>query len=335
MRDIAASLGVSVITVSKVLRNQGRISKEMRERVLRRAKDLNYRPDLTAQSLATGRTYLIGMVVPDLTHLFFAAFIKALSRNLRQRGYGLVICSSDEDPVLELQEIESLLARRIDALVLASSAHVKSSGALSRLQEAKVPYLLFDRPVRGLNANFVGSDHMEIGKLATKHLIERGYHRIAHIGLSNLNIGSLRLRGYKSTLKECGYSIDPHHIILVESGDERGEECGYKAMRELLKTKPAPDAICCFNDIIAFGAQKAILEAGHSIPQDIALIGVSNLAGLCFWNPLQVALSTIDQDVQQLAAQVTLRIQEMQEPQPQLGPKKIFVPLKLIVRESS
>lgn len=98
MRDIAADLGVSVITVSKVLRNQGRISSATRKRVLQRAKELNYRPDLTARSLATGRTYLIGMIVPDLMHPFFAAIAKALAGNLRQKGYSLVISSSDEIP---------------------------------------------------------------------------------------------------------------------------------------------------------------------------------------------------------------------------------------------
>jgi LacI family transcriptional regulator len=335
MRDIAAELGVSVITVSKVLRNQGRISKQMRERVLKLAKELNYRPDLTAQSLATGRTFLIGAVVPGLTHLFFAAFAKALAKNLRQEGYVLVICSSDEDPALELQEIENLLARRIDALVLASSERAKSSGLFRRLEEVKVPYVLFDRPARGLNCDFVGSDHTEIGRMATKHLIGRGYRRIAHIGISSLNIGNMRLNGYKDALKKSGLNIDPDHIVLVESGDEQGEECGYKAMQELLRSRPSPDAVFCFNDIIAFGAQKAILEAGYAIPGDIALIGASNISGLSFWNPLKVPLSSIDQDVEQLAAQVTKRIHEMHEPPAKRRPTKVFVPLKLVIRESS
>lgn len=335
MRDIAADLGVSVITVSKVLRNQGRISSETRKRVLQRAKELNYRPDLTARSLATGRTYLIGMIVPDLMHPFFAAIAKALARNLRQKGYSLVISSSDEDPVLELQEIEMLLARRIDTLVLASSQRAKSNSISRCLQQAHVPHLLLDRPLRGLNSHFVGSDDKAIGRLATEHLIERGYRRIAHIGIPNLSPGSGRLIGYKATLKRHGHKIQADRVIAVESGDERGEECGYAAMHKLLALQPPPDAVFCYNDIIASGAQRAVLEAGLAIPKDIALIGVSNLAGLSFWNTLQVPLSTVDQDVPMLAAEATQQILEMQDWHARALPKRTFVPLKLIVRDST
>jgi len=335
MRDIAADLGVSVITVSKVLRNQGRISSATRKRVLQRAKELNYRPDLTARSLATGRTFLIGMIVPDLMHPFFAAIAKTLAGNLRQKGYSLVISSSDEDPVLELQEIEALLARRIDTLVLASSQRAKSNSISRCLQEARVPHLLLDRPLRGLNSHFVGSDDKAIGRLATEHLIERGYRRIAHIGIPNLSPGSGRLMGYKATLKRHGHEIRPDRVVAVESGDERGEECGYAAMHKLLALAPPPDAVFCYNDIIASGAQRAVLEAGLAIPRDIALVGVSNLAGLSFWNTLQVPLSTVDQDVPMLAAEATQQILEMQDWHAKALPKRTFVPLKLIVRDST
>lgn len=335
MRDIADDLGVSVITVSKVLRNQGRISSEMRERVLQRAKDLNYRLDLTARSLATGKTYLIGMIVPDLMHPFFAAIAKALARNLRESGYSLVISSSDEDPVLELQEIETLLGRRIDALVLASSERAQSNNISRRLKAARVPHLLLDRPLRGLNSHFVGSDDEAIGKLATEHLIERGYLRIAHIGIPNLSPGSGRLNGYKATLKRHGHRIQTNRIVAVESGDERGEECGYAAMQKLLALKPRPDAVFCYNDIIASGAQRAALEAGLAIPKQLALIGVSNLAGLSFWNTLQVPLSSVDQDVPGLAAEATQQILGIQGLHTKVLSRRTFVPLKLVVRGST
>jgi len=335
MRDIAAELGVSVITVSKALRNQGRISTNMRERVLKRAKELNYRPDLTARSLATGRTFLIGMVVPDLMHPFFAAIAKELARNLRQRGYSLVISSADEEPALELQEVESLLARRIDALVLASSEHSRSGDIFRRLKQADVPYLLLDRAVPGLKAHFVGSDDKAIGRLAADHLIERGYRRVAHIGLAGLSTGKRRLDGFREALERAGREIEDARVILVESGDERGEECGYAAMQKLLRLKPRPDAVFCYNDIIALGAQKCVLEAKLSIPGDVALVGVSNLAGICFWNSPHVALSTVDQDVAQLASEATAMILDMQKPSKATLPRKALVPLKLVVRQST
>lgn len=335
MRDIAAELGVSVITVSKALRNQGRISPQMREKVLKRARELNYQPDLTARSLATGRTNLIGMVVPDLMHPFFAAIAKELARNLRAKGYSLVLSSADEDPALEFQEVESLLARRIDALVLASSEKSRSGNTFRRLMQSDVPFVLLDRAVPGLKAPFVGSDDKAIGKLATDHLIERRYRRVAHIGLAGLNTGKRRLEGYQLALQNAGRKFDPAMVILVDSGDERGEECGYGAMQELLKLKRKPDAVFCYNDIVAAGAQKAVLDAGLTIPREMALVGVSNLAGICFWNSPHVALSTVDQDVVHLAAQTTAMILNMQKPANTASPRKVLVPLKLIVREST
>ena len=120
MKDIAKDLGVSVVTVSKVLRNHSDISPATRMRVRKRMEELNYRPNLAARALVTGRTSIIGLIVPDLVHPFFGQVARGLSRVLRKKGYSLVISSSEEDPELERQEIEQLLARRVDALIIAS-----------------------------------------------------------------------------------------------------------------------------------------------------------------------------------------------------------------------
>ena len=134
MKDIARDLGVSVVTISKVLRDHPDVGEQTRERVLARVKELDYRPNLAARSLVTGRTYLVGLVVPDLLHPFFAEIAKSLSDALRQNGYSLIVSSSDEDPDLEEQEINHLLARRLDTLIIAScrSSVEKPPGATSK-----------------------------------------------------------------------------------------------------------------------------------------------------------------------------------------------------------
>lgn len=335
MRDIAADLKVSVVTVSKVLRNQGRISKGMRQRVLERAKELNYHPDPTARSLATGRTFLIGMIVPDLIHPFFAAIAKHLTRNLRRMGYSLVISSTDEDPVLELQEIQALIARRIDGLILASSERAKSSAITRCLRQAQVPCLLLDRTMRGMKAAFVGSDDKAIGMLATEHLIRQGYRRVAHIGISNLAPGVERQNGYTAALQRHGQRLSARRVIAVESGDTRGEECGYAAMQKLLGVRPRPDAVFCYNDVIAAGAERAVLDAGMEIPREMALIGVSNLAGLSYWSTLQVPLSSIDQDVVKIAAEAAAQLLETVETRVSMASRKTLVPPRLVVRDST
>jgi len=171
--------------------------------------------------------------------------------------------------------------------------------------------------------------------MATEHLIERGYRRIAHIGVPHLSPGAGRLNGYHAALKRHGLKSQADWVITVDSADERGEECGYDAMNQLLIRKPLPDAVFCYNDVIASGAERAILDASMAIPEDVALIGVSNLAGLSFWNTLQVPLSTIDQNVPMLAAEVTKQILGMQDSGAGSPPRRTFVPPQLIVREST
>ena len=136
MKDIAKDLGVSVITISKVLRNHPDIGDETRARVLARVKELDYRPNLAARSLVTGRTYLVGLVVPDLLHPFFAEIAKSLSDVLRESGYYLIVTSSEEDPNLEEQEINHLLARRLDTLIIACAGRLSISS--SELKSSKL-----------------------------------------------------------------------------------------------------------------------------------------------------------------------------------------------------
>src|SRR5246127_2149010 len=140
MKDIARDLGVSVITISKVLRNHPDISDETRERVLARVKELDYRPNLAARSLVTGRTYLVGLVVPDLLHPFFAEIAKSLSEALRKSGYYLIVSSSEEDADMEEEEINQLLARRLDILIIASCR--TTVDLFFRIERQKTPYIL-------------------------------------------------------------------------------------------------------------------------------------------------------------------------------------------------
>jgi LacI family transcriptional regulator len=335
MKDIAAEFGVSIVTVSAALRNRGRISPAIRARIIERARELNYTPDLTARGLATGRTGLIGMIVPDLMHPFFAAIAKYMSRDLREKSYSLVISSSEDDPELELEEIEAFLARRVDALVVATSQSSKNSRGFRRLTEGGVPYVLLDRPVNGLAAPFVGSDNEAIGKSVTEYLIDRGYGAIAFIGARGLGMGSGRLRGYKAALKSRGQAVKGELVELVDSADERGEECGYAAMQRLIKRSQRPRAVFCLNDILALGALKAALDAGLVVPRDMAIVGVSNLADLSLWHSFQVPISSVDQNVKEIANRAAEVVIQLLDTQAQPVPKRSLVPFKLVERSSA
>ena len=306
MKDIARDLGVSVITISKVLRNHPDVGDETRERVLARVKELDYRPNLAARSLVTGRTYLVGLIVPDLLHPFFAEIAKSLSEALRASGYYLIVSSSDEDPDLEEQEINQLLARRLDTLIIASCRSTVE--LFFRIEKQRTPYVLIDRSLPGLSANFVGVDDEAVGILATKHLIDIGCKRIAHIRGPETSPGTRRLAGYTRALTQTGFKVIDDYVITEPKGDVDTRQRGAEAMRRLLSLKARPDGLFCFNDPLAMGAMNYALDRGLHIPEDIAIVGCGNLH---YDDALSVPLSSINQHsrkIGQEAARITLGI---------------------------
>lgn len=330
MKDIAKDLGVSVITISKVLRNHPDIGDETRERVLARVKELDYRPNLAARSLVTGRTYLVGLVVPDLLHPFFAEIAKSLSEALRQSGYYLIVSSSEEDPDMEEQEIDQLLARRLDILIIASCR--STVDLFFRIERQKTPYILIDRILPGLTANFIGVDDEAVGRLATKHLIDIGCKRIAHIRGPETSTGIRRLEGYKQALAQSTLRVPDSYIIMEHRGDIESKQRGAEAMRRLLSLTPRPDGVFCFNDPLAMGAMVQALDAGVRIPEDIAVIGSGNLH---YDDSLRVPLSSIDQQsrkIGQEAARIALGILNAKAPP---APECVVLKPELVVRRST
>ncbi len=330
MKDIAQDLNVSVVTVSKVLRNHSDISQATRDRVLQRMKELNYRPNLAARTLVTGRTYMIGLVVPGLMHPFFVEVAKALSKEIRPLGYSLVIASSEEDPELERQEIEFLLSRQVDALVVASAQ--TSPASFREIESRNIPYVLIDRRLADLNANFIGIDDVQVGLLATRHLIDSGYTRIAHIRGPELSTGNARFEGYRRALEESKRPIAPEYVVAETAIDDCGESSGFDAMQQLLARTPRPDAVFCFNDQVAIGAMRAILNAGLRLPEDVALVGAGNILHS---DLLRVSLSTIDQataEIGQRAAKLAVKLIEATSAP---RSKTVLLEPSLVIRESS
>ena len=330
MKDIAKDLGVSVVTVSKVLRNHSDISPATRMRVKKRMKELNYRPNLAARALVTGHTSIIGLIVPDLVHPFFGQVARGLSRVLRKKGYSLVISCSEEDPELERQEIEQLLARRVDALIVASAQGGVES--FRHIEEQNTPYVLIDRRFKGLKANFVGVDDEAMGRMATEHLIAAGCKRIAHIGGPAVSTAIGRLQGYRSALKSAKRDAPAAYIIQRDRGEEASDATGYEAMKNLLALRPLPDGVFCYNDPTALGAMRAILEAGLLIPRDIAVVGCGNVRYSDF---LRVPLTSVDQDSEAIgdrAANLALTLVEAKDTP---RPKTVLLSPKLVPRQSS
>jgi LacI family transcriptional regulator len=328
MSDIAKDLDVSVVTVSKVLRNQGSISAKTRSRVLRRAKELNYQANWIARSLVTRRTFTIGLLLPDIGHPFFAEIAKAVTQSVRPHGYHVVISYFEEDPELEAREAEFLVARQVDGLILASTQSPGDGALFKRVRERKVPFVLIDRPVAGVGASFVGADNEAIGRLATEHLIKQGCQRIAHLRGPGSGIAVARMAGYSAALTKHNM-IMPAEYVVPASYDH---DSGHRAMHKLLRTTPIPDGIFCYNDPVAIGAMKAIFEAGLDVPRDIAIIGAGNVH---YSDLLAVPLSTIDQGTSRigtLAAELLIRQITSKNT---LRPRTVLIAPKLTMRKST
>ncbi len=331
LKDIAKDLGLSVVTVSKVLRDHPDIGEATRKRVLKRMKEMNYQPNLTARALITGQTWTMGILVPDLLHPFFASIAQSLSHEIRSKGYSLLISSSDEDAALEQHEIEHLLARRVDCLLIASAQ--RSAETFQRIEAQRTPYILLDRQFPGLVANFVGVDDQAVGMLATRHLIEQGCRRIAHIRGPEVSTAVGRLDGYRQALDEAGMPVMPDHIVsLGSSGDHRGEPGGYEAAKRLIAGNKRPDGIFCFNDPSALGAMRAILEAGLRVPEEIAVIGCGNLSYSDF---LRVPLSSVDQGSEEIGRRAAAMALQVASEKSTSRPKRELIEPRLVIRASS
>jgi LacI family transcriptional regulator len=336
LKDIADELHLSVVTVSKVLQNYPDVNAETRRRVLEKAQELGYRPNYVARSLVMQRSATIGMVLPHLRHTFFQEAYQAIAAKTSPKGYTLLITISQEDPDQEAREIDHMISRQVDALILASTRPYAAGDFLHPLQERNLPVLLLDREFPEQAAPFVGTDDLALGHLATAHLIEQGCTRIAHLRGPDVSTAIARLEGYQAELAAHKLTRHPHYV----AGGTGDDEAGYWAMKSLLKAKPPPDGVFCYNDPVAAGAMKAVLDAGLRVPEDVAIVGAGNMH---YSDLFRVPLTTVDQrstDVGAQAADLILDLAERRTAatgtrQRRRRHPRILVPPRMVIRESS
>jgi LacI family transcriptional regulator len=189
-----------------------------------------------------------------------------------------------------------------------------------------------DRKLPGLVANFIGVNDEQVGFMATKHLIEIGRRRIAHIGTPNISPALGRLEGYRRALRQYGIRVPAGYVLIRPHGDDAGDATGYDVMKKLLSLRPLPDAVFCHNDPTALGAMKAILDAGLKIPEDIAIVGCGNVK---YSDCLRVPLTTIDQDCEAIGERAAKLALKLLDSKALPRPKTILLKPRLVVRDST
>jgi LacI family transcriptional regulator len=294
INDIAAKTGLSISTVSRVLNGkaeQFRIGKKSQKKIIDAAKELNYVPNLFAANLRTGKSNTIALIVPSLNNPFFADLASTLNSEVRKFGYTTIISDSDENLEIEEIELQQVMSRNVDGLIIAPCGnqweHIK------QLHDQGLPIICIDRYFEELDIPFVSTDNYDGAYTATKYLIENGHSLITCIqGVQQSTPNRLRVKGFKDAMENAG--INRYNII----GDDFNVQNGYLETRILLQLKERPTALFTCSNTIAMGCIKALKEMNVRIPEDISLITFDDHPYLDY---LETPLSCIAQPVNDIS----------------------------------
>ena len=330
IKDIASVLNISAAAVSKALHNDSRISEKTKIAVRQVAENLKYQPNHLASALRSGKSHLVGVIVPRTNSNFFSSVIQNIEEVLNKKGYNIIITQSNESYKKECDSIDTLLYTQVDGIIASMANETVDLGAYEKIKSKGIPLILFDRGENDLNVDYIGIDDYNSSHLIVEHLVENGCKRIAHIGgYKRTRIFNNRIRGYIDALKKHNLPLDDE--LLTESG--LTIEDGREKMLKLLSLDTPPDAVYVAGDYAALGALQVLKEKNIKIPEDIALIGFGNEP---FTDMVSPRISSVHQhsaEIGKQAANTFLKYMGQDTIDQQLN--KIILDSKLIVRDSS
>jgi LacI family transcriptional regulator len=278
--DVARVSGVSVFTVSAVVNKKSHVGKKLRDRVEAAIRELSYRPNLLARSLAKQKTLTIGMIVPDIANPFFPMVVRGAEDAAQKHGYNLLLCNSDDTQVKEESALELLLSKRVDGILLTKAACDVSPSLWQMMQEMKVPVVLVMRTYPKISKDAVITDDYQGAYEAVCHLARAGRKRIGLIGgPMKVSNGKARWQGFHDALKSNGLTYNPS---LVVEGDYRVES-GYRGGNLLLSHRP--DGVYVANYLMTVGVLKAAEEMGLRCPEDFGLVSFDDYPWLGIFHP--------------------------------------------------
>jgi len=295
--DVAKRAGVSVFSVSAVINKSGQVSSSLQRRVEAAIRQLNYRPNLLARSLAKQRTHTIGIIVPDIANPFFPLVVRGVEDIAQKAGYSTLLCNSDNQREKEENYLELLLSKRVDGILLTMAPGRLTPRLRQMLADMKVPIVLVMRTSRDLKADVVLTDDHKGAFEAVAHLARIGHRRIALVsGPLEVSNGTARWNGYRKALEAHGLSCDPD---LIAEGDYRTES-GYRAGLALLPRRP--DAVFVANYLMTVGFMQAADEMEMTCPDDFGLVSFDDYPWLRCFRP---RLTTIELPKYELGAKGT------------------------------
>ncbi|MDB5207165.1 MAG: LacI family transcriptional regulator [Flavisolibacter sp.] len=286
--DIAKKLKISPATVSRGLHNNPAISKITKKKIFETAEEMGYRTNHFARNLRQQQTKTIGVIMHELNSSFMTSVLAGIEKITTEAGYDIIIAHSSESAKKEAANAKNLFHKRVDGLIASLAVDTADLDHYKSFINKGIPIVFFDRVEQNGNNTVVIIDNAKCGYIATKHLIDQGCKRIAHITSSlTRNVYSERYKGYQQALAENKIKIDESLLII----SDLSEKAGIEAAAQILKMKPRPDGIFITNDFVAAVCIRTLKEAGIKIPEDIAIVGFNNDA---IGKLIEPALTTIN-----------------------------------------
>jgi DNA-binding LacI/PurR family transcriptional regulator len=327
MNDIARKANVSLGTVSNVLNETAKVSQDLRKRVLDVIAAIDYQPNQLARGLRRVKTYMIGMIIPDITNPFFPAVVRGAEDAAFTNGYRLVLCNTDNDHSKEIAHLNELRTYHPAGLILIPSSGADLSSRLDSYAKGGTAVVCIDRQPHGWSGDMVTVANEEGAFAATQHLLDLGHKQLAAIGgPADILSAEARLKGFKRALRKAKIKLPPAYLRR-STFDQSG---GYANGAALLALNPRPTAIVAGNDLIALGLLRAVREAGLRCPQDISIIGFDNLEIAQLTDP---PLASVHQPGYQLGGQaMELLLRQVKKQSKE--PKQIVLEAELKIRQS-
>jgi LacI family transcriptional regulator len=330
--ELAKKVGVSKTTISRFLNNEaaGHISAETQKKIMEAIEELNYHPNDLVRSLKRKKTNVIGVLVNDISNPFFTQMIKGIDSELQKAGYNMMVCSSNMDIEREMNILKMLEQKQMDGILVIGinlpTEHIEHL-------KIKTPIVLLERATVNSEMDCFIIDNIEGVDIAIKHLVNKGYKRIAHMkGTEASEISNERYHAYITSMLKYGREVNPQYIVCgnYEIND------AYKAMAKLMQLGNPPDAVFCSNDLMAIGAIQYLQEKNYRIPEDIAVVGYDDIQMASIVSP---RLTTIKQPILKLSIDGTKtllqRIKEKDDDCQIKAIENVALKPEIIIRQSS
>lgn len=325
--EVAQRAGVSAMTVSRVINGNQRVRVETRQRVEQAIAELGYVPNNLARGLMRRKTGTLALIVPDVANPFFTLIVRGAESVARQNGYRAILCNTESDLDKEQAYLQEMLEHRVEGLLIAPVSD-RSRRNLRLLEQHRVPFVLLDRSVNGVECDVVQGDSVGGARRLAEHLLGMGHRRVAMIaGQPDISTSRDRLRGYRDAVEAAGIVYDP--ALVFESNTSI--DGGYLASKKLIELDDRPTAVFAINSLVALGVVQALREHRLDIPRDMALVCFDDIEHAAIICPFLTVMAQPAETFGTIATQLLLERISGRVPE---RARQVVLAAELIVRES-